>query len=140
MSSFRSTGACTQLAYRSEIEFNKVSTAILQTKGMLRPVTGDSSSQTRNLSPIFDLHRFQKQLIGFLPCCDISNETSVIYISNKDGNRYSSVGMVSGCGLDGRGSIPGRSKRFSPFRSVEAGSEAHPASYRMGSRGLILGD
>jgi hypothetical protein len=34
--------------------------------------------------------------------------------------------------MDDRGSIPGREKRFSLLRGVETGSEAHPASYRMG--------
>jgi hypothetical protein len=38
---------------------------------------------------------------------------------------------VTGYGLDRRGSITGRDKRFSRFHSVHTGSEALPASYQI---------
>jgi hypothetical protein len=38
-------------------------------------------------------------------------------------------------GLDGRGSIPGRGKKFFFFSAVQAGLGAHPAYYTMGVRG-----
>jgi hypothetical protein len=47
-------------------------------------------------------------------------------------SRDSSVDIGTGYGLDGRGSIPGRGKSF--LHSVQTGSEAHPASYPMGTR------
>jgi hypothetical protein len=47
--------------------------------------------------------------------------------------RDSSVGIESDYGLDGRGFILGRSKRFSLLHSVQTGSEAHPSSYPMGT-------
>jgi hypothetical protein len=40
--------------------------------------------------------------------------------------------------LDGRGSIPGRGK-ISLRHSVQTGSEAHPASYPMGTGGAFPG-
>jgi hypothetical protein len=46
----------------------------------------------------------------------------------------SSVGIATGYGLDGLGSIPGRGKRF--LHSVQTGSGPHPASYPMGTDGL----
>jgi hypothetical protein len=44
----------------------------------------------------------------------------------------SRVGIAMGHGLDGPGSIPAV-QDFSLLRSVQTGSGAHPASYRMGS-------
>jgi hypothetical protein len=38
-------------------------------------------------------------------------------------------------GLECRGSIPGRGKGFSLLHNVQTGSEAHPASYLMGTGG-----
>jgi hypothetical protein len=38
-----------------------------------------------------------------------------------------------GYGLDGRSSIPGKSKRFFVFHSVQTDFEAHPASYPKGT-------
>jgi hypothetical protein len=54
---------------------------------------------------------------------------------------YSSVGIVMGYGLDGRGSIPCRDKRFfsSTVHTVQTGSEANLASYVMGTGILSLG-
>jgi hypothetical protein len=51
-------------------------------------------------------------------------------------NRESSVGIATSYGLDGRGSIPGRGKKFSLPHSVQTGSRAHPASYPMGIRSV----
>jgi hypothetical protein len=47
-------------------------------------------------------------------------------------SRVSSVGIAIGHGLDGRGSVPGRSKRF--FSSPQHPDRiwAHPASYTVG--------
>jgi hypothetical protein len=43
------------------------------------------------------------------------------------------VGIATGCGLDARGSIPGRGKGFYLLRSVQTGSGAHSASFSMGT-------
>jgi hypothetical protein len=43
-------------------------------------------------------------------------------------SRYSAVGIVTGYGLVGRGSIPGKEKIF--IHSVHIGSGAHPAPYK----------
>jgi hypothetical protein len=48
-------------------------------------------------------------------------------------------GYTAGYGLDSRGSIPGRGKRFSLLHSVQTGSGAHPASYPMGTAGDFPG-
>jgi hypothetical protein len=49
-------------------------------------------------------------------------------------DRDCSVDIVTGYGLDGLDSIPGRVKRFfSSFHSVQTGSGAHSASYPMGN-------
>jgi hypothetical protein len=42
-------------------------------------------------------------------------------------------------GQDGRGSIPGRGKRFSLLHSVQTGSEDHLPSYQMGTEGSFPG-
>jgi hypothetical protein len=49
----------------------------------------------------------------------------------------SSVGIVMGYGLDGRGSIPGRVKTISILFSVQTGSEA--GSYPTGTGDCFLG-
>jgi hypothetical protein len=49
------------------------------------------------------------------------------------------VGVVTGHGLDDRGSIPGRGKTFSLLHSIQPGSGAHPSSYPMGKRGNFPG-
>jgi hypothetical protein len=41
--------------------------------------------------------------------------------------------------LDGSGSIPGTARLFS-FHSVQTGSGAHPAFYKMGTGGDLPGD
>jgi hypothetical protein len=47
----------------------------------------------------------------------------------------SSVSIATGYALDGRGSIPGKGKRFFPTpHSVQTSSEAHPASHTVGAR------
>jgi hypothetical protein len=56
-------------------------------------------------------------------------------------SRDSSVGIVTGYGLDGRGvgvRVP-VGARFSPLRVVQTGSEAHPTSYTMGTGGSFPG-
>jgi hypothetical protein len=55
------------------------------------------------------------------------------------GSRDSSVGIATGYGLDGPGSTPAGARYFSVLHSVHAGSEAHPASYPVGTGGSILG-
>jgi hypothetical protein len=50
-------------------------------------------------------------------------------------NRDSSVGIATGHGLDGWGSISGRDGGFSLLHSVQTGSWTHPASYPMGIGG-----
>jgi hypothetical protein len=47
--------------------------------------------------------------------------------------------MVTGYGLDGQGLIPAGARDFSLLHSVQTGSEAHPTSYRMGTRGSFPG-
>jgi hypothetical protein len=47
----------------------------------------------------------------------------------------SSVGMATGYGLGGRGSISDKGKIFYVLHSVRTDSEAHPASYPMGTGG-----
>jgi hypothetical protein len=53
--------------------------------------------------------------------------------------RDSSVGIATGYGPDGRGSISGRGKRFSLLHCVQTGSGAYPASYPMGTWGKPVG-
>jgi hypothetical protein len=50
-----------------------------------------------------------------------------------------SVGIPTGYGLDDRGSITRRGKRFSLLHSVQTGSEAYPASYPVGTEGSSPG-
>jgi hypothetical protein len=50
-------------------------------------------------------------------------------------NYYNSLGMETGYGLDGRGLIPGRYKRFFSLHSVHTGSGAHVDSYPMSTGG-----
>jgi hypothetical protein len=52
--------------------------------------------------------------------------------------QYFTVGIATGYGLDGPGSIPGRA-RFSLLHSVQTGSGAQPASYPMDTRGPFPG-
>jgi hypothetical protein len=49
----------------------------------------------------------------------------------------SSDGVATGCGLDGRVSIPGRGKCF--LHSIHTCSGDHPASYQMGTGGRAQG-
>jgi hypothetical protein len=56
--------------------------------------------------------------------------------------RDSSVGIALGYGLDNRGSrvrFPAGAGNFSLRHRVQNGSGAHPASYRMGTRGPLPG-
>jgi hypothetical protein len=62
----------------------------------------------------------------------MGNITLVPIITQR---RDSSVRVAMGYWLEGRGSTPGRNKRFSPLHSVQTGSGTHPASYRMGIGG-----
>jgi hypothetical protein len=52
---------------------------------------------------------------------------------------YFSICIVPGCRLGDRGSIPGRGKECSSSLCVQNSSEAHPASYAMGSEGPFPG-
>jgi hypothetical protein len=54
-------------------------------------------------------------------------------------SRDSSVGIATGYGLDGRGSISGRGKRVSLLHSHRTGSGAHPASSPWVLRALSSG-
>jgi hypothetical protein len=57
-------------------------------------------------------------------------------------SRDSSVGIELGYGLDDRGSrvrFPEGARNFSLHHRVQNGSEAHPASYPMGTRGSFPG-
>jgi hypothetical protein len=55
-------------------------------------------------------------------------------------SRHSPVGIVTGYGLDGRGSIPGRDKIFSLLHIVQISSGAYTASYPKGTGGAFHGD
>jgi hypothetical protein len=46
---------------------------------------------------------------------------------------------VTGYGLEGLGSIPGRARDLFIIRSIQAGSGAHPAAYPMGTWGPFPG-
>jgi hypothetical protein len=48
-------------------------------------------------------------------------------------SRVSAVGIAMGYGLDGRGSIPIKGKKFSLLPGVQTGSGDHPTSYTMGA-------
>jgi hypothetical protein len=54
------------------------------------------------------------------------------------GCRDSSVGMVMGYRLEGRGSIPRKGNSFLSTQSVQTGSGANPASYPTCARWLFL--
>jgi hypothetical protein len=54
-------------------------------------------------------------------------------------SRGSSGSIVSDYGLDNRGSIPDRGRRFFSSPYVQTGSGAHPASYPMGTGGPFPG-
>jgi hypothetical protein len=57
-------------------------------------------------------------------------------------SRDSSVGIALGYGLDDRGSrvrFPAGTGNFSLHHRVQNGSEAHPASYPVGSKGSFPG-
>jgi hypothetical protein len=58
-------------------------------------------------------------------------------------SRDSSIGIALGYGLDDRGSripFPARAGNFSLHHRGQNGSEAHPASYPMGTKGSFPGD
>jgi hypothetical protein len=44
-----------------------------------------------------------------------------------------------GCGLDGRGSIPGRGKKFFRTSQLHTGSGAHAVSYTVGAGVSFIG-
>jgi hypothetical protein len=54
-------------------------------------------------------------------------------------SRGSSGSIVYDYGLEDRGSIPDRAEDFSSSLCVQTGSEAHPASYPMGTGGPFPG-
>jgi hypothetical protein len=62
----------------------------------------------------------------------------LVQLLNK--SRDSSVGIVLGYGLDDRGPrvrFPAGAGNFSLHHRVQKGSGAHPAPYRMGTRGFF---
>jgi hypothetical protein len=65
--------------------------------------------------------------------CKLQNFRMTILFLIENPNRDSSVGIVTGEGLDGQGSITDRANFF--LYSVETGSGAHPASYLIGIGG-----
>jgi hypothetical protein len=50
-------------------------------------------------------------------------------------SRNNSVGIATGCELDGHGSIPDSGRDFSLLTNVNTGSGAHPASYPVSTDG-----
>jgi hypothetical protein len=65
-----------------------------------------------------------------------------IAITDDDESHNSSVGIALGYGLDDRGSrvrFPAGAGNFSLHHRVQNGSEAHPASYPMDTRGSFPG-
>jgi hypothetical protein len=54
-------------------------------------------------------------------------------------SRDSSVVIVTDCGLDGWGFIPGRGKGFFSFPQCQTGSEVHPVSSPVGTGGSFRG-
>jgi hypothetical protein len=75
-----------------------------------------------------------KETTSCAPCWGIARYTAPISLRRTN----SSVGIPTGYGLDGRGSIPKREKIFL-FSSVQTGSGTHPASYPMDPGGFIAG-
>jgi hypothetical protein len=64
------------------------------------------------------------------------------YVQYVTDSRDSSVGIALGYGLDNRGSrvrFLAEAENFSLHHRVQNGSEAHPSSYAMGSRGTFPG-
>jgi hypothetical protein len=90
----------------------------------------------------------------FCSLCEFSNSCHVLrgavvsitrrmLLAHHIKSRDSSVGVALGYGLDDRGSrfrFPAGSGNFSLHHRVQTGSEAHPASYRMGTGGSFRGD
>jgi hypothetical protein len=62
-------------------------------------------------------------------------KSSVFWNRSQD----SSVGIATVLGLDGRCSISVGARNSSLLHSVQIGSEAHPASYKMGTGGCFPG-
>jgi hypothetical protein len=71
-------------------------------------------------------------LIGYLKK-EICIYCTITEMSSPD----SSVGIATAYGLGGQGSIPGKGKSFFLLHNVRTGSEAHPASYPMGTGGSL---
>jgi hypothetical protein len=73
-------------------------------------------------------------------CCSRSMGSYLFIYRGK--NRDSSIGIALGYWLDDRGSrigFPAGAGNFSLHHRVQNGSEAHPASYPMGTRGGFPG-
>jgi hypothetical protein len=72
-----------------------------------------------------------------------SKQTSLIFSSpvsqNNEVIAYPTVGIATGCRLDGRGSIPGMGQYFSILHSVQTGSGARPSSYTIDTWGPFPG-
>jgi hypothetical protein len=67
------------------------------------------------------------------------NTLRAVNCENNSKSRNSSVGIALGYGLDDRSWIPCEAGDFSLHHSVQNGSEAHPASYPIGTRGSFSG-
>jgi hypothetical protein len=85
---------------------------------------------------------FKVSLFGELKHATLP-EKCFSYLTYRQGkSRYSSVTLVTGYGMDGRGigvKSPAGAREFSLLHSVQTGSGAHPASYPNGTWGSIPG-
>jgi hypothetical protein len=63
-------------------------------------------------------------------------EPVAVYCENRT-SQDTAVGIATGYGMDGQGSIPGRDRDFSLLHGVKTGSGVHPVSYAMGTGGCF---
>jgi hypothetical protein len=78
-------------------------------------------------------------LSGSEPKNPPTSRKGLLRVKVHNGSRDNSVDTAMGYGLDGRGSIPERGKRFFLLHSVQTGSGANPASYPMVIAGSFPG-
>jgi hypothetical protein len=74
---------------------------------------------------------------------NVNYTIKIFYIHQLFKSRDSSVGITLGYGLDDRSSrvrFPAGTGNFCLLHRVQNGSEAHPASYPVGTRGSLPGD
>jgi hypothetical protein len=72
-------------------------------------------------------------------CSTFDLQHKYMYVQISEWSRGSSGSIVSDYGLEGRGSIPDRDRRFSSSLCVQTGSGVHPAFYPMGTGGPFPG-